>query len=965
MEDSGSKQKLSIKGPHIPTAFPDLPALTEEQLKQLIESRITHFHSASNSYDEDEEEESLRDSDDEMQIAQEEDCDDEMNEEVMQFAALVKEITPEEAARQLGERDRLQRELEQERQVKIGFLQQFIQLQEKEMGIDKDKIQSPNEEYFKSLLSSTTHHPSKAYQNLINMDFTELPQSDPEEAPSDNKRSLKQKDKESAAPPRLSKQLQQRRVLGDILTAPVSQQAQVLLNLTHPSILFVDNPYQESQTYKWRDWLPLVYSQKNTVQAYYTANSLQQREMHVQLEINRMRYSVFGDISLLKPDNSRSSYYPQLSHLSDQVSDLQQMVNDLLLLSPDVKLHQSNIKSLQIELMGYRFQGNSVERRIILGCILSLCQQMRISIYYQVQKAVKKVQINNNRKMNLYYFQPETQQEHLALLRSLNLNEKIISKQDEEKIQKRRVSFAETLINMYQVFTEKIAKLVSLGVYQRAFDLEPPSLYPMYGNKKQLDAETCEDVMSLMKGFFFIHVFNDPLIRQLAKQFRMQTDVGKKVQDLQDEWFEFMSSSGRLTEFVSLLMGEGVYQRYTDMDDMCKANNGRCNHEGVGCMEWNKPLWFESISLYLAQIGEFQKSDTPENERKCVLSDEIFGVKATSLMNIFKTFDWRIFKQTLQSYPCQDCCSLRVNTRKCSGDFQECFAGIGIPMSMWGFITTLMTNNEREIVLDHDFFYKDFSISCICKKAKLNIKGTFRVNRLASLVPNNTSSMDQLFEETELEVKEILRNPLPLSNLYQRIIPPQIRSIIRESAALSQQQKLIIPQTLPKVPEPAPAAAPIAPPQPPQQTVQVTATVQQSPPPPPPPTQPVQQEDDPIEAAQQQIRDQKKKRKRNKKKNKKKLPPTQQQCWSAPRVDDDKEINDECESDASLIEEERNEQLSDDSFDETLRIFQDRLTNIKPVIRKLRPNLSQEWLNRVRQRVWIGERRTAAQPVAI
>lgn len=45
-----------------------------------------------------------------------------MNEEVMQFAALVKEITPEEAARQLGERDRLQRELEQERQVKIGFL---------------------------------------------------------------------------------------------------------------------------------------------------------------------------------------------------------------------------------------------------------------------------------------------------------------------------------------------------------------------------------------------------------------------------------------------------------------------------------------------------------------------------------------------------------------------------------------------------------------------------------------------------------------------------------------------------------------------------------------------------------------------------------------------------------------------------------------------------------------------------
>ena len=35
--------------------------------------------------------------------------------------------------------------------------------------------------------------------------------------------------------------------------------------------------------------------------------------------------------------------------------------------------------------------------------------------------------------MNLYYYQPETQQEHIALLRSLNLNEKVISKQEEDK----------------------------------------------------------------------------------------------------------------------------------------------------------------------------------------------------------------------------------------------------------------------------------------------------------------------------------------------------------------------------------------------------------------------------------------------------------------------------------------------------------------------------------------------------
>lgn len=104
------------------------------------------------------------------------------------------------------------------------------------------------------------------------------------------------------------------------------------------------------------------------------------------------------------------------------------------------------------------------------------------------------------------------------MLRSLNLNEKVISKQDEEKIQKRRVKFAETLIQMHQVFTEKCAKLVSLGLYQRAFDIEPPALYSMYSRPAQ-ESETCDDIMSLLKGYFFIHVFNDPLIRQSVKSF--------------------------------------------------------------------------------------------------------------------------------------------------------------------------------------------------------------------------------------------------------------------------------------------------------------------------------------------------------------------------------------------------------------------------------------------------------------
>jgi len=56
-------------------------------------------------------------------------------------------------------------------------------------------------------------------------------------------------------------------------------------------------------------------------------------------------------------------------------------------------------------------------------------------------------------------------------LRSLNLNERIITKQEEEKVQKRRVSFGNTLVSMYQIFVDKVLRILSMGLYQRAFNL--------------------------------------------------------------------------------------------------------------------------------------------------------------------------------------------------------------------------------------------------------------------------------------------------------------------------------------------------------------------------------------------------------------------------------------------------------------------------------------------------------------
>lgn len=53
------------------------------------------------------------------------------------------------------------------------------------------------------------------------------------------------------------------------------------------------------------------------------------------------------------------------------------------------------------------------------------------------------------KRTKLYYYQPDTQQEHLALLRDLNMNDKLISKEEEKKVIKRKNKFIAILIKMH------------------------------------------------------------------------------------------------------------------------------------------------------------------------------------------------------------------------------------------------------------------------------------------------------------------------------------------------------------------------------------------------------------------------------------------------------------------------------------------------------------------------------------
>ena len=67
----------------------------------------------------------------------------------------------------------------------------------------------------------------------------------------------------------------------------ISNSTAVLLNINHSSIIFVENSYQEAQRSRWKDWLEQIYQRNFT---------FIKREHLMQVELNRLKYTVFGNV---------------------------------------------------------------------------------------------------------------------------------------------------------------------------------------------------------------------------------------------------------------------------------------------------------------------------------------------------------------------------------------------------------------------------------------------------------------------------------------------------------------------------------------------------------------------------------------------------------------------------------------------------------------------------------------------
>ena len=62
-----------------------------------------------------------------------------------------------------------------------------------------------------------------------------------------------------------------------------------------------------------------------------------------------------------------------------------------------------------------------------------------------------------------------------------------------------------------------MTKLVGMGIYQRAFNLDSPPLHNLF--RHSLDKKLEEDTMKFLKGIFYTQVFNDPLVRLSLKSY--------------------------------------------------------------------------------------------------------------------------------------------------------------------------------------------------------------------------------------------------------------------------------------------------------------------------------------------------------------------------------------------------------------------------------------------------------------
>ena len=134
--------------------------------------------------------------------------------------------------------------------------------------------------------------------------------------------------------------------------------------------------------------------------------------------------------------------------------------------------------------------------------------------------------------------------------------------------------------------------------------------------------------MKFLKVIFYTQVFNDPLVRLSLKSYvkwilNLPPDITPsfrqeifqnytKIIEIENDWHDFISTS-RLSEYLTTMLELNIYSRIKNLDGNCYNNNGRCDHENKGCVEWTKPLWFEVMHLHIKQICEVHKQSQEKN----------------------------------------------------------------------------------------------------------------------------------------------------------------------------------------------------------------------------------------------------------------------------------------------------------------------------------------------------------------
>lgn len=129
----------------------------------------------------------------------------------------------------------------------------------------------------------------------------------------------------------------------------------------------------------------------------------------------------------------------------------------------------------------------------------------------------------------------------------------------------------------------------------------------------------------------------------------------------------------------------------------------------------------------------------------------------------------------------KDCCSIQLKLQRASNmALPPACRAVGIPsFPEIHFYTKILTANERDSLQNVSHICKAYTSQCSCKRAKVQVEISFKVNHEPDQTSGEMAIKQRLFSDCEVQILNVQRSVLNLSTQYKAISAPKRYEILR------------------------------------------------------------------------------------------------------------------------------------------------------------------------------------------